>query len=94
MHVFHRGYLTVCFAGNEGSRYSARNETAIVNYDFECKRDSKGERAKRKERDRGKEGERCRVSMKGKLGPLLRNSNRVVRTILSGRGRGGEYYVR
>jgi len=57
----------------------ARNdEAAIVNYDVERKGGSEGEqtrktgrdRQRERERERGK-AERCRVSMKGKLGRLL-----------------------
>lgn len=84
-------YFAISRAGNEGSRYSTRNdETKVVNYDVECKRDPEGERAWWK----GREIEGWRT-MKGKLGPLLRNSNRVVRTTpVNGPGtRRGKYYT-
>lgn len=60
MCAFYQEYLIVSFASNKGSRYSIRNdETTIVNYVVERKRDSWGERTKKREKqsERVEEGE-------------------------------------
>jgi len=83
-------WLFFCRQKYKSSRYSTRNdETTIVNYDVERKRNLQGEWTKKREREQTEgmeERERFWVSMKGKLEPLQRNSNRTVRTILFGEG--------